>query len=330
MKSNKLNFNTTKDIKIPLTLCDQIIGQDNAVNIIKKVANQRRNLLLIGNPGVGKSMVGQALAELLPKEKLKDILAYPNQADENIPKIRVVPKGQGKKIITKTKLQSLSSLRGQNLILIILLIIATLTPWWIRKEYGDIMAAASLITSVFFIVAIMFLFSLGKRMKLPSQKTESPKLLIDNSKTKKAPFLDGTGAHSGALLGDVLHDPLQTFSPDTTVMTKTKKKISLNKLLDPLFKKHKNNLIKKGEYEAFFTNKNELSILADKNNNLKNMEVLSANRYPYKGKLIKLTTQSGKTIIITPEHKVAVNNKGKKQYMEASKLKKGQIVFVKK
>ncbi|MEK6923572.1 MAG: ATP-dependent protease LonB, partial [Nanoarchaeota archaeon] len=37
-----------------------------------------------------------------------------------------------------------------------------------------------------------------------------PKLIVDQSKVQKAPFYDATGAHAGALLGDVLHDPLQS------------------------------------------------------------------------------------------------------------------------
>jgi Lon-like ATP-dependent protease len=41
-------------------------------------------------------------------------------------------------------------------------------------------------------------------------KTNTPKLLVDNATRKIAPFYDGTGAHAGALLGDVKHDPLQS------------------------------------------------------------------------------------------------------------------------
>ena len=33
---------------------------------------------------------------------------------------------------------------------------------------------------------------------------------MDNSETRKAPFVDATGTNAGALLGDVLHDPLQS------------------------------------------------------------------------------------------------------------------------
>jgi len=82
------NFKSTKEIKVPDKIVDQVIGQEDAVNIIKKAAEQRRHVLLIGEPGTGKSMLGLALAELLPKEKLVDIISFPNPNDENQPLIR--------------------------------------------------------------------------------------------------------------------------------------------------------------------------------------------------------------------------------------------------
>ncbi|MAG50280.1 ATP-dependent protease LonB [archaeon] len=203
------NFKTTKEIQISPKLIDQIVGQDEAITIIKKAASQRRNVLLIGEPGTGKSLLGQALAELLPKEKLIDIISLPNTSDENIPLIRTLPKGKGKELITKAKLQEVGSFKNQNILFFILLIVAMIIPWWIRKQYGDIMAAASLIGSMMFLAVFVIFMNLGKKMKL-TQTNKTPKLLIDNSEKKKAPFLDATGAHAGALLGDVLHDPLQS------------------------------------------------------------------------------------------------------------------------
>ena len=42
-----LDFKTTADIKVSKNIVDQIVGQDNSVNIVKKVAKQRRHLLCL-------------------------------------------------------------------------------------------------------------------------------------------------------------------------------------------------------------------------------------------------------------------------------------------
>ena len=91
-------------------LIDQIIGQEEAVEKIKKAAKQRRNVLLIGEPGIGKSMIAKAMAELLPPEELQDILIYPNLEDSNNPLVGVMPAGQGAKIIETTK----KNVKGQE------------------------------------------------------------------------------------------------------------------------------------------------------------------------------------------------------------------------
>lgn len=66
-----LDFETTKDILIPSDPFEKIIGQDDAVEIAKIIAKQRRHLLLVGPPGTGKSMLAQAIASVLPKPKLE-------------------------------------------------------------------------------------------------------------------------------------------------------------------------------------------------------------------------------------------------------------------
>jgi len=201
-----MDFKTTAEIKVPKRTVDQVIGQEKGVEIIQKASKQRRNVFLLGDPGTGKSMLGIAMAELLPVEKLVDVLVSPNIADQNTPKISVLKAGQGKKTLDKANLENVSS-GGHRQMVALIILIFTLSIPWVLLHFGwipEMMAAASLV------VAGMLGIGVVLGLQLKSSGKAVPKLLIDNSKKKHAPFIEATGARAGALLGDVRHDPLQS------------------------------------------------------------------------------------------------------------------------
>jgi len=59
-------FDTTAEVEIPKEPLRRVIGQDTAIEIANICATQHRHLLLVGPPGIGKSMIAQAMSFYLP------------------------------------------------------------------------------------------------------------------------------------------------------------------------------------------------------------------------------------------------------------------------
>jgi Lon-like ATP-dependent protease len=192
---------TSAQIEVPATLIDQVIGQEHAVEVIRKAAIQRRHVMMIGSPGTGKSMLAKAMAELLPKEELQDILVYPNSDDSNNPVIRTVAGGRGKQIVAAHKAEAKKKIQfRQTLLMLLLLGIAGYAIITMQLLMG-------LIAGAFVFMAL--------RYSTPREDAMVPKLLVSNDMKSIAPFIDGTGSHAGALLGDVRHDPFQSGGLET-------------------------------------------------------------------------------------------------------------------
>ncbi|WP_340817797.1 ATP-dependent protease LonB [Methanolobus sp. WCC4] len=195
------NFDTTDSIDVPELLIDQIIGQEHAVEVVKKAASQRRHVMMIGSPGTGKSLLAKAMAELLPKEELQDIMAYPNPEDNNNPKIRSVPAGKGREIVMAHKMEAQKKAQSRNMLMMILVFGIIVYSFYVGQLLWGIIAA------------IMIL--LLTRQFMPKDEMMIPKLIVSNYQKEHAPFLDATGTHAGALLGDVRHDPFQSGGLET-------------------------------------------------------------------------------------------------------------------
>ena len=191
----------SSQIEVPAKLIDQVIGQEHAVEVIRKAAIQRRHVTMIGSPGTGKSMLAKAMAELLPKEDLLDILVYPNSDDSNNPVVRTVAGGRGKQIVGAHKAEAKKKIQFRNTLLMLLVIgiigYSFITMQWLMG-----------------IIAAAFVF-MALRYTTPREEAMVPKLLVSNDTKSTAPFIDGTGSHAGALLGDVRHDPFQSGGLET-------------------------------------------------------------------------------------------------------------------
>ncbi len=194
----KWNFASTAEIPVPSSLLEQVIGQERAVEIVRLAALQRRFVLMVGEPGTGKSMLAAAMSEMLPTDHLQDVLIYPNPRMRINPTVRVVPAGEGEKLVREARARRAQRSAAVNYLFWVALFVSTAimlfftvarnSPWFI--------AVAAVIAVVLFLV---------RRYYLTASDVVVPKLLVNNGGRRYAPFVDATGFHAGALLGDVRH-----------------------------------------------------------------------------------------------------------------------------
>ncbi|MDQ2049879.1 ATP-dependent protease LonB [Natronolimnohabitans sp. A-GB9] len=197
-----LQIDSTEDIEVPDRLVDQVIGQDEARDIIIKAAKQRRHVMMIGSPGTGKSMLAKAMSQLLPQEDLQDVLVYHNPDDGNEPKVRTVPAGKGEQIVEAHKEEARK--RNQMRSILMWIIIAIVLAY-------AILIAGNILLGILVAGIIWLIF------RYTSRGTDAmvPNMIVNNGDQRQAPFEDATGAHAGALLGDVRHDPFQSGGMET-------------------------------------------------------------------------------------------------------------------
>lgn len=197
-----LDISTSADLEIPSKLVDQVIGQDRARKIIKKAARQHRHVMMIGSPGTGKSMLAKSMTEMMPKENLQDVIIYDNPDDSNNPRVRTVPAGKGDKIIQAHRQEAQKQQKARSVIM------------WVIIAAILLYTLVSTVSLIFGVIAAVIIYFVAQYVTGDPEQNV-PNLLIDNSGRKQARFEDATGAHSGALLGDVRHDPFQSGGMET-------------------------------------------------------------------------------------------------------------------
>ncbi|MEI6841682.1 MAG: ATP-dependent protease LonB, partial [Methanomicrobiales archaeon] len=114
---------------------------------------------------------------------------------------RTVPASRGKQIVTAHKAEARKKIQFRNTLMLLLMIgivgYAFITFQWLMG-----------------IIAAAFVF-MALRYATPREEAMVPKLLVSNDLNGAAPFVDATGLHAGALLGDVRHDPFQSGGLET-------------------------------------------------------------------------------------------------------------------
>ena len=287
----------------------------------------------------GKSMLAQAMAELLPIEKLQDILILPNIADKNNPKVLVTPAGEGKKILENEKkksleLESMNELKPSTSMLLFISLLFTLSivAALYLKLFSDIILAAFIIIGGIFLAILIFAsaFTTGlKNMRMGGREEETtPKLLVDNSNKTIAPFIDATGAHSGALLGDIRHDPFQSgglgtpahlrvecISPDSLVFLENG---DVKKVEDLIKNEFVVNFRKIDDAEIYYLDR--VKVLGEKDFKVTASKLYRIIRRKNSEQMLKLRTTSGDELKVLPTHPIAVFKGGEITYELAKNI----------
>lgn len=204
---------STADVPTPKLLIDEVVGQEEAVEVAKKAARQRRHLLLLGDPGTGKSMIAKAMAQILPPDQLDDVLILPNIKDKNTPRVQVLAGGKGREYATmmqaRAKRLHWTYRVIEGVIAFALVGIGLYAFWALGQNTNSI-----LVMALMFLVAVVFLGFARQVSGKPGKMI--PNLLIERpAGASTAPYVDATGGHAGALLGDVRHDPFQSGGLET-------------------------------------------------------------------------------------------------------------------
>ncbi|ADG13910.1 peptidase S16, Lon-like protease [Methanocaldococcus infernus ME] len=207
-----VKFKTTEELPEPSPrLIDQVIGQDEAVKIVLSAVKNKRNAILLGEPGVGKSMIVKAVGEILDEFGEFTpyyVIAKPNLKNMERPIVEVIDGYYKEK---KKELPKINFNAPSPFTLLIVMIIAILVSQMIIKTMpADYLLAAVAITSMIVLIfgfIIVFSSLLGARASMPSVSPSDlePVLLYE---CKKRPLVRASAYNVTRLLGDVKHCPL--------------------------------------------------------------------------------------------------------------------------
>ncbi len=222
------SFGSTAQITVPTDPFSRIIGQDNAANMARVAALQRRHLLLVGPPGTGKSLIARAMASVLPSPKQEiSVLDNPERPERPVVEIRDGDKiardsgaeRSGKEIPAKDVPVFLAERLGIRCRRCGMLLDERGAPCSIcgaypaREAVGTRFATAQKGASgrqetIFYSMdsrgSVVMLTEAEVKTEEEQRKKSRRKVLLP---LKRNPFVQASGASETELLGDVSHDP---------------------------------------------------------------------------------------------------------------------------
>ncbi|WP_456375370.1 ATP-dependent protease LonB [Methanocaldococcus sp.] len=209
-----IKFKTTEELPEPSPrLIDQVIGQDEAVRIILSAVKNKRNVILLGEPGVGKSMIVKAVGEIL--QDFGDftpyyVIAKPNLKNMERPIVEVID-GEYKEDTKEIPKIDLKTSNPMTLILIMVGAIL-LSQYFLKSMPENYLLAAVTVTSLIVLIFgfIIVLTSLMGASRSSMSNTLSPMDLkpVLLYECKKRPLVRASAYNVTRLLGDIKHCPL--------------------------------------------------------------------------------------------------------------------------
>ncbi|MBA2861153.1 ATP-dependent protease LonB [Methanococcus maripaludis] len=212
-----VQFNTTDELPEPSpNLINQVIGQDDAVKIVLSAVKNKRHALLLGDPGVGKSMMVKAFGQLLEHSsdfKPYSLIARPNMKNSEKPIIDLI---EGHLIEETMQIESPKLMRQPPSIFTLLLgiIVSSLVLSYILNGLSDpsskfaVIAAISVIGSLL-VFLILFLNIFGAtKASMPNTVSPADIKPVVLYECKKRPLVRASAYNTTKLLGDIKHCPL--------------------------------------------------------------------------------------------------------------------------
>ena len=152
-------------------------------------------------------MLARSMTDLLPQDALEDVLVYPNEDDENEPRVRSSLQAVQSALFAFRRKLFGAERKAQRMLLIgfgavaFLLVIVAIPS-------GDIL------TLLFGMFLLMFGYMFIRSRLGSGDEGRIPKVLVNTIWTR-GHRLSTTATLSGSLLGDVRHDPFQSGGMET-------------------------------------------------------------------------------------------------------------------